>query len=149
MCAEEDKIVDIRRFGMLALFAVPAVAFAQGAPTLAPFPTVEQLIAAIHAQTVVIENRDYSRAPKLSLEEREDQMDMLGREYSYWWGAWEIAKFTRDMDEESLKARPSLLTEGARTLTESDLSTWKRKCDLLLAAREELREQRRLINAAP
>lgn len=131
---------------MLAMLAAPVVTLAQGAPSLAPFPTVEQLTDAIRAESAIMRSEDVESARGPSQAQWSQQSDVLDSEWRYWLGAYEVAKSDRKTYEQVL-ASPSLTNDG-RKFAQAQLTEARKKCDLLLADRELLREQRQMIISA-
>lgn len=130
-------------FIVTLLLAVPVIGLAEGPASLAPFPTVAQLTAAIRANTAAMKKQDFG-SRKLSTPQAIDQAETIDREWHYWYGAWEIAKQERDADQRSIKADPSLLTAIGRETAEAVLTQDREECDQLLADRELIREQQNL-----
>ncbi len=124
----------------VVVLAAPAVALAQGAYKLPPYPTIAQLTAAINAETTVIQRGIANNNQHFSWED--DQTSVVDNEEEYWEGASAMVKQQIHAHEEMLRGNP---TGPVHADIVETVAMWKRRRDELKVDLDSIREQNDML----
>ena len=130
---------------MLVAGFVCSPVFAGQLPTLAPFPTVAQIDAAIRAESTVMRREDVLSARTPTYEQVAAQIENLGSEVRYWHGSWWVHVQALREDEHVVKS-PRATKSGRQYFAEVFVPHDKERLRILEADKQLLHQQQQMLD---
>ena len=130
---------------MLVAGYVCSPVFAGQLPTLAPFPTVAQIDAAIRAESTVMRREDVLSARTPTYEQVAAQIENFGSEVRYWHGSWWVHVQALREDEHVVKS-PRATKNGQQYFSELFVPHDKERLRTLEADKQLLHQQQQILD---